>query len=219
MFGKLTLQPDGLKRGDRYRLLFTTSKGIDGTSSDIEVYNEFVQSIADAAPVVGSWRVTWKAIVSTTGTHAADNADLRFDDVEEGVPVYRLDGEFIGSNDKRFFPNAIDRDSVLGRFNLTELETVLPNNPPNRFFGGSAIWIGTSGSGQVVGPLGLAEPGAEDLGAFWTGPRGLPAELELSIIAISEIITAVPEPSSASIVWSSVFAIILIRCRCKQHRR
>ena len=43
----LILQPDGLSVGDRYRLFLTTSESRDATSTDIEDYHEFVQSVAD----------------------------------------------------------------------------------------------------------------------------------------------------------------------------
>lgn len=193
---ELIFQPDGLSAGDQYRLLFTTSKRIDATSGDINVYNEFVQSVADAAPVVGSWGLDWRAIVSTATVHASDNADIRYEDRESGMKLYRVDGKFLGEI-RTFFPNQ-DGGGPLVRFNVTELDTEIPPDPPTKFFVGSAVWIGTSSTGEISGPLGGPQAGtsAQDLAAFWGGSFGLPNTLELPLIAISEVITVVPEPSS-----------------------
>ena len=62
--------------GDTYRLAFYTSGKMTSESSDINVYNSFIQGLADATNVydIGSAEgVTWKVIGSTDAVDARDN--------------------------------------------------------------------------------------------------------------------------------------------------
>ena len=91
LFGEVMLVPRGIGPGDQYRLAFVTSAVRDATSTDINVYNEFVQSVADAAPVVGSWGLEWRVIGSTEAVDARDNTETN-PLTDETVPIYRVDG-------------------------------------------------------------------------------------------------------------------------------
>jgi hypothetical protein len=57
--------------GDPYHLIYVTSTLRDATSSDIAVYNAFVQADADAEGIGG---VTWYVLGSTATVNAKDNA-------------------------------------------------------------------------------------------------------------------------------------------------
>ena len=53
--------PDGLLPGDTYHLAFVTNGTIDGWSTDIAVYNSFVNDEAALHPDLAG--VTWSALV------------------------------------------------------------------------------------------------------------------------------------------------------------
>ncbi|MCA9216183.1 MAG: hypothetical protein KDB27_24110, partial [Planctomycetales bacterium] len=84
--------PDGLEPGDTYQLVFNSSRSISATSSDIETYNRFVQSVADRAGLGDSEGITWSAIVSTADVDARDNAIVGFD-----TPVYNFNMEKVAT--------------------------------------------------------------------------------------------------------------------------
>ena len=64
--------PPGLSPGNTYQLAFVTSEKIDALSDDINVYNEFVNGLAQASPLTAG--PEYKAMVSTTKVAARDNA-------------------------------------------------------------------------------------------------------------------------------------------------
>ena len=94
---QLILPPEGLEPGDQYRLIFTTSQKRDATSSNIEDYNNFVQSVADSSPEVASWGLEWKAVAATMEVDARTNTGLVVDESSE-IPVYRIDGMRMADN-------------------------------------------------------------------------------------------------------------------------
>jgi len=139
-----------------YRLIFTTSQVRDGTSTDIEDYNAFVQSVADAAPVVGSWDLEWKALVSTSDVDARDNTGTNPIEDGEGLPIFRIDGERWVRDNFDLWGDGIDpirsQQPFFSPLDITELGT--PSEiPPGRdlfFF----AYTGTNGNGQFWNPLG-----------------------------------------------------------------
>ena len=86
---RLTVEGGGLvaecpERGDvlLYHLVFVTDGRHDAMSTDIGVYNQFVNDQADLNPLLAP--ITWSAIASTEGAAARDNALI-------SGPVFRLD--------------------------------------------------------------------------------------------------------------------------------
>lgn len=81
--------------GDTYRLAFTTSQnGVqDATSTDISVYNTFVQSVASASTTYPDLKNgTWKVIGATDTVSASANTGT---DSAGGVAVILMDGSTI----------------------------------------------------------------------------------------------------------------------------
>jgi hypothetical protein len=66
-----------LEEGDKYRVLFVTSTIRDATSTDINVYNSFVNAAAQNGTVTGVLGLTWAAIASTQAVNAQDNTGIR----------------------------------------------------------------------------------------------------------------------------------------------
>ena len=220
----LVLQPPGLDRGDQYRLIFVTSQQRDALSTNIDDYNQFVQSVADASPVVGSWGLDWKAIASTDAVDARDNVNANAND--EVLPVFRVDGSvFANVGDPIFIPGGNPRTA---RVRFTELGT-LPtpfDDPPNSGgFRGAAVWTVTDGDGTANVPLGgsprtgdLATIGDTEFGSFLGYTNGFQRlEVGAHFYALSEVVTAVPEPSSFYLV--SCVLVCLFSRLCRRTRR
>jgi len=81
--------------GDSYRFAFHTSVGRDAYPPDIEEYNTWVQSLADASPryAIGSAQgVRWKVIGSTDVVDARDNTGTHPGIDGFGHAIFLLDG-------------------------------------------------------------------------------------------------------------------------------
>ena len=204
---QLVLQPEGLEPGDQYRLIFTTSQKRDATSSNIEDYNNFVQSVTDSSPEVASWGLDWKAIVSTPSVDAVDNTGTDWRG-EDGVPIYRVDGALAYEDNHDLW--------VLGPFDsantvfldLDEVgRTIPPENDRVSVFTGTnstgvrapiGVPIDQRGlGGSHVGNIGYA--GGTDPGIRF-GVDAAPAGLPNHLYALSGIITAVPEPRTGDLL-------------------
>lgn len=178
--------PPGLSPGDTYRLVFVTSTIRNATSSDIGVYNAFVQSVADASPDLSALGATWFAIASTASVNAIDNIGSPFPD-----GVYRLDGTKVADGTAGLFSG-----SILAPIYYTEMGGA----PPLPGW----VWTGTDPGGNASsGPLGgsgsstAGSPYWNDSGWIIAGPA--PDSTLAPFYAISSEITvgeAVPEPAS-----------------------
>ena len=220
---ELFRQPLGLQPGDQYRLAFVTSTMRDALSSDIEDYNRFVQDTADAAPKVGTWGLTWKAMASTEQVDARDNTDTNLAN-GLGVPTYRVDGVLLAANYLAFWdPN---ENVTSTRFHVTELDTVLPPTPGG-IFSGALVWTGSeqegtgTPNGGTLGSSHFAGTGwANDSNGGWMAQGTFNSPEKLSLYAISNVITAVPEPSGLQLgIGMGALTLGFLRRLPDQHRR
>lgn len=138
--------PAGLNPGDTFRFVFVT-KGTYGTtpspgtitaaSSDINVYNTFVNTEA-AGATYGGAVVSWKAIGSTATVDARDNVG-GFDTT---VPVYLVDGTLVANNLKT---NALSGGFWSGRLlGTTTLNLAIDGSVVN-----SKTWTGSTNDGRA----------------------------------------------------------------------
>ncbi len=192
-------QPPSLVAGDQYRLAFITSATTTAESADIETYNAFVQSVADAAPI-GDWGLTWKAIGSTETVSARENTSTDTDDTS--VPIFLLDVLELVPNYSALWNAAVE---ILFRpFDVNEqgIAFISPDPPI------LSVWTGTGADGLprilpgvTGGPLGAggrATTGyADSESASWFDSTVSPNVLESPMYAISETLTAVPEPDGS----------------------
>jgi len=72
-FAELSV-PAGLSPGDSYQLIFNSSTFTQALSSNINFYNNFSQSAADAAGIGASEGIAWRAVASTASIDARVNA-------------------------------------------------------------------------------------------------------------------------------------------------
>lgn len=212
---ELVLQPEALQAGDEYRLIFLTSTTRDALSTDIDDYNVFVQATADAAPVVGSWQLEWKALTSTDQTDARDNTNTNWE-IETGVPIYRVDGALFSRNNRELWPEREDIIS-LADLNMTELETSITDFDR---LGRIPVWTGSSMLGVAEPRLTLGSPNSVAIGdarvlssSFLVSQGGRSTGEPAHLYALSETLTAVPEPSSLVPVTLVLFSLGVFRRR------
>ena len=101
------LIPDGLGPGDQFRLLFVTSGTRNAQSSDIAVYNTFVQNAANGPSVdavIRGMSGEFRAVVSTSG-HARDNTATH---PNADILIYWLDGDKVADNYADFYDDSWD---------------------------------------------------------------------------------------------------------------
>ncbi len=204
---QLVLQPEGLEPGDQYRLIFTTSQKRDATSSNIEDYNNFVQSVADSSPEVASWGLEWKAIASTPTVDAVTNTGTDWQ-VEDGVPIYRVDGALAYEDNHDLWvlglfdsPNTVFLDlDEMGR-------TIPPENDRVTVFTGTnstgvraPIGIPIENRGLGGAPFANIGYARETFPRFRFGIDTAPIGAQNHLYALSGIIAAVPEPRTGDLL-------------------
>ena len=95
-----SLTPSGLSDGDQFRLIFVTSGTRDATSSNIGVYNTFVQNRAAAGHMeIRAYSSQFRVVGSTAAVDARDNTKT----TGTGVPIYWLNGGKVANNYADFY--------------------------------------------------------------------------------------------------------------------
>ena len=94
------LVPAGLSAGDTFRLLFLSSTRRNATSTDIEVYNAFVQNRAAAGHAdIREYGAGFRVVGCTAATDARDNTRT----TGQGVPIYWLGGNRLADDYGDFY--------------------------------------------------------------------------------------------------------------------
>ena len=103
------LKPTSLTTGDKFRLLFLSSTKRDGSSTDIAVYNTFVQGRAAAGHAdIRAYSAGFRAVGCTADTAARDNTSTTYTDTDKGVPIYWLDGAKAADEYEDFYDGSWD---------------------------------------------------------------------------------------------------------------
>jgi hypothetical protein len=186
----------------QYRLAFITSANHDALSTDITVYNAWIQSLATAAGLPGN---DWRVIGSTDDVDARDNTGTN-PNVETGVPIYLVDGlTKVADDNADLWDGSIDNI-----INLDENGVAKTHWP----FTGT-ILNGTQAPGDF-GPLGRNVNGSVTQGNggsttqwIWRTWTGKPANTtNLPMYGMSEIL---PEPATMSLL--AIGGLTLLRRR------
>jgi hypothetical protein len=218
--GTIDTIPPGLVAGDTYRLAFVTSATTDATSSDISVYNTFVQNLANAVPALNALNATWTAIASTQNVNAVDNIDWQ----SATDMIYGLNGTFVsGPSSLLFF------DSNDGFF-AAPIPTDEDGNP---IVSGIVVWTGTSrvGTNTVNGccsaPLGdgsnsfAGVTGTANVFGAWVSTGDVDTNDHL-LYAISSELTVpeqTPEPATGALMLVGALALVGHRLKYANRRR
>jgi hypothetical protein len=184
--------PSGLNPGDQFRIVFLTVGTTQATSSDIGYYNTFVSNDAINQAggvgnnvVYGGTTLTWTAIASTNAVSAISNIG------SFGVPVYLASGTRITPSDTA---TGLWSGSLLAPIN--EFLTA-------PFFFDTSVWTGTLPSGAGAGSFTLGSgsefgstPGLSNKSnSEWVETGATPSNFSSNMYGISQVLTAVPEPS------------------------
>jgi hypothetical protein len=187
-------QPTGLNPGDQYRLAFLTGSGRDGTSTDIADYNAFVTAVTPGVPQLAALGTTWKAIVSTSAVSARDNTSTNPIANGTGVPIYLLNDTKLADNNADLWDGTLDTGISVNQLGLGAT--------------GNRVWTGTNTDGTIsTFPLGAFDVDGGPWVGFSSSANGNWVHLERNDIgftrvlyAISDVITVIPEPSTATLL-------------------
>ena len=159
-----SLTPDGLRAGDRFRLLFVTSTGADGRNKGPEYYTGFVQARA----AVGHTDLRFHArgfrpVVSVrlddgSDLNARDITGTNFTDAEPGVPIYWLNGAKVADDYADFYDGDWDEEAQ-GR---DETGAAVA------FSGTDWVWTGSNHDGSAAVEVDYADDGSVEFTRIFT---------------------------------------------------
>lgn len=188
----LVTQPTDLNPGDQYRLVFTTNdNSTNATSTNIDDYNSYVQAHAATIPELASLGTTWKVIGSTETVAARDNTGTNYTIDPTGVPIYTLADTRMADTYTDLWDGTIDAVPV-----DTFGSVLVPDEE---------IWTGTTTSGTSDSSFPLGATSAvygrpSFTSSAWIAAGADPSSLVHRFYAISDVLTAVPEPTSIGLV-------------------
>ena len=138
--------PDGLDVGEKFRLLFVTSTGINGISGSISTYNSHVQNrAANGHGAIRGYSQGFRALASTGSTNARTNTCTRPTDIS--APIYWLNGEKVADGS----PANAYSDLYDGSWDSNEKRNEIGETRRAT----SDTWTGTNANGTTSGfPLG-----------------------------------------------------------------
>ena len=204
--------PPGLSPGDKYHLAFVSRDGRDALSANIMDYNNFVmaQAALNSSLTGTDMGVSWFAIASTPAVDARDNAVIG-----ANVPIYLLDGTKIASGYADVWGDqSLDAPLNVTQFGVQTLETMTwTGSEPS----GQENVIIPSGSVALGGPLAAAGLGNPQVSIFTWNWSGTDFKERLHpLYALSEELTAVPEPGTLSLGIGVLFCLL---ARMQKRRR
>ena len=112
-----SLTPSGLVGGDKFRLLFITLTGYSSANTDIEGYNTYVQSQANAGDAhadIKAYNSHFRVLGSTADVDARDNTRTNPSDYAS-VPIYWMGGAKVADNYGDFYDGSWDSEMSSGR--------------------------------------------------------------------------------------------------------
>ena len=128
------LIPTDLGPGDSFRLIFIGSSETNANSSDIDVYNTFVQNLAAAGhDDIKAHSGTFRMLGSTEDVDARDNTGT----TGTGVPIYWLGGAKVADDNADFYDGDWDEERTVA------LETGGGVTLPSVFW----VWTGSAHNG------------------------------------------------------------------------
>ena len=149
------LKPSGLEAGDRFRLLFLSSTTRNAASTDIAVYNSFVQDLAATGHAdIQSNASQFRAVACTRTVDAVDNTGTE----GTGVPIYWLDGAKAADDYADFYDGSWDEETTVrdedgttvtigSNVSAYDVWTGCGHDGAEGMDGGNSIALGTTGPG------------------------------------------------------------------------
>ena len=109
-----SLKPTGLAVGDQFRLLFLSSTKRNAQTTDIAVYNTFIQTLAAAGHTdIRDYSAGFRVVGCTADTDARDNTSTNYTGTgtAKGVPIYWLDGTKAADEYADFYDGSWDDEA------------------------------------------------------------------------------------------------------------
>ena len=102
-----SLIPSGLSTGDEFRLIFHSSTKRGAASTDIDVYNDFVQDLANGGHTsIQEHAYLFRAVACTSAANARNNTGT----TGTGVPIYWLGGNKAADSYTDFYDGSWDEE-------------------------------------------------------------------------------------------------------------
>ena len=208
--------------GDAYRFTFTSSTKTQGTYSDINYYNTFVQTLANASPLnIGATQgVTWKAIASTLAIAARDNTSTNGAVNGTGESFWLLDGSTLVADNYADLWGWASHSSPINRTETGELRLTVPNPP---WSNNDWVWTGSNGDGSQYSGATLGVAGGSRKGSFsnlgdakWINRDTQPHTGEkewMLLYGLSEVLHITPEPATMALLGLGGLGVFLSRKR------
>jgi hypothetical protein len=193
--------PPGLNPGDQFRIVFLTQGVTQATNSNIGYYNTFVNNDASnqaggngSNVVYNRTALTWTAIASTYEASAISNIG------SFGVPVYLASGTLVTPSD------------TLSGLWSGSLQAPINEFLTSPYFFATSVWTGTLPNGSSAGSFTLGSnsgfgstPGMSNKSdQNWVETGATPSSFSNNMYGISQVLTAVPEPSTSAMVLAGI---------------
>jgi hypothetical protein len=196
-FASFTTVPPGLSPGDQYRLAFLTRPGSTttaATSTDINYYNNFVNSVANSPGSLVNGLSTWTAIASTATVAAEDNTGTN-PSSSQGFPIYTLNGTLVAVDNASLWSGSIINPILWDQIDAGDSTPVWTGTTPSGTPSLAALGTANPMYGHVNGTL---SPTTSAWIADGTSYGTLGQSSPFSLYGISGVLTApaVPEPST-----------------------
>jgi hypothetical protein len=185
-----------LNEGDNYRVVFVTSTGRTATSTDINVYNNFVSNVARNGSVTSTLALEWAALASTSTINAQVNTGISSLD-NRAVTIFSTFGDIIATSGQDLW-------------NGTLMNPIIYNEAAIRGRG-TYVWTGINSIGAFMSDyeLGSLYPMSGDSGEdhhVWSSTYRFHQLYPWSLYGISNEITKpiVNVPSPGTIILLSM---------------
>ena len=104
------LIPTDFGIGDRFRLIFFSSTNRDATSTSIDDYNTWIQDLAAAGHAdIQAYSSGFRAVGCTEDDDARDNTSTQYNNANEGVPIYWLNGDKVADDYADFYDGVMEQ--------------------------------------------------------------------------------------------------------------
>ena len=134
-----SLTPDGIAGEEKFRLLFLTDED-HATSTNIDIYNHYVQSQAEAGHAdIQEHATQFRVLGSTADDDARDNTETTYTAMQPGVPIYWMNGAKVADDYQDLYDGAWSNEE-LPRLKDGSLHTFDTSNIP-------IIWTGSKDDG------------------------------------------------------------------------
>ena len=194
--------PGDLLPGDKYRLAFVTDGRLQQWGKSNEDYNEFVTREAHrAGSLVADLTVEWKAIASTKLVDARDNTGTNPTLSEPNeVPVYLVDGTTrIADNYADLWDGSLDAPLNIDQFGR-RADTKVATGTREDGTAWPIFYLGRFYYGGWVEGVSAWTSG------WWVSSNTVLTWGPEHFYAMSDLLTVVPEPTSATLVGLAIAA-------------